>query len=219
MEKSWKLTQTSCRKMGRCARQSGRIFHGIRGISSASEGRYGVQNIGGCKLQHLGYHHKCTTFTRSTSRLCVHRPIRQRTPPKLRIPRLSLSETCHPTSLHPEQLSLAVMSSSKKSSSSSSRKSRSHDPIYESGYSSSRSYGTTYSSMSPFWTIGTLLGASSVALGAFGAHGLKQRIRDPALIANWGTAAQYQVHMFPASPTRAPLRTPHPPRLCAHGPC
>lgn len=205
--------------MGRCARQSGRIFHGIRGISSASEGRYGVQNIGGCKLQHLGYHHKCTTFTRSTSRLCVHRPIRQRTPPKLRIPRLSLSETCHPTSLHPEQLSLAVMSSSKKSSSSSSRKSRSHDPIYESGYSSSRSYGTTYSSMSPFWTIGTLLGASSVALGAFGAHGLKQRIRDPALIANWGTAAQYQVHMFPASPTRAPLRTPHPPRLCANGPC
>jgi uncharacterized membrane protein YgdD (TMEM256/DUF423 family) len=73
--------------------------------------------------------------------------------------------------------------------------------------------------MSPFWTIGTLLGASSVALGAFGAHGLKQRIRDPALIANWGTAAQYQVHMLPASPTRAPLRTPHPPRLCAHGPC
>jgi hypothetical protein len=83
------------------------------------------------------------------------------------------------------------MSSSKKSSSSSSRKSRSHDPIYESSYS--KSYGTTYSSMSPFWTIGTLLGASSVALGAFGAHGLKQRIRDPALIANWGTAAQYQV--------------------------
>ncbi|KAI4912823.1 hypothetical protein J4E90_006229 [Alternaria incomplexa] len=87
------------------------------------------------------------------------------------------------------------MSSSKKSSSSSSRKSRSHDPIYESGYSSSssRSYGTTYSSMSPFWTIGTLLGASSVALGAFGAHGLKSRIRDPSALANWGTAAQYQL--------------------------
>ena len=30
-------------------------------------------------------------------------------------------------------------------------------------------------------------------LGAFGAHGLKQRIADPARIANWGTAAQYQV--------------------------
>jgi hypothetical protein len=45
----------------------------------------------------------------------------------------------------------------------------------------------------PFWTIGTLFGASSVMLGAFGAHGLKQRIADPARIANWGTAAQYQV--------------------------
>lgn len=96
---------------------------------------------------------------------------------------------------HPHSFTHHIMSSSKKSSSSSSRKSRSHDPIYESGYSSSssRSYGTTYSSMSPFWTIGTLLGASSVALGAFGAHGLKSRIRDPALLANWGTAAQYQV--------------------------
>lgn len=30
-------------------------------------------------------------------------------------------------------------------------------------------------------------------LGAFGAHGLKKRIADPARIANWGTAAQYQV--------------------------
>jgi hypothetical protein len=48
----------------------------------------------------------------------------------------------------------------------------------------------------PFWTIGTLFGASSVMLGAFGAHGLKQRIADPARIANWGTAAQYQVRSF-----------------------
>ncbi|KAL6708411.1 hypothetical protein ACN47E_002674 [Coniothyrium glycines] len=47
--------------------------------------------------------------------------------------------------------------------------------------------------MPPFWTVGTLLGASSVMLGAFGAHGLKQRIADPARIANWGTAAQYQL--------------------------
>jgi len=47
----------------------------------------------------------------------------------------------------------------------------------------------------PFWTIGTLFGASSVMLGAFGAHGLKKRIADPARIANWGTAAQYQVYM------------------------
>ena len=63
--------------------------------------------------------------------------------------------------------------------------------------------------MPPFWTIGCLYGASSVMLGAFGAHGLKKRIADPARIgmkeirmsllatncfsANWGTAAQYQL--------------------------
>lgn len=47
--------------------------------------------------------------------------------------------------------------------------------------------------MPPFWTIGCLYGASSVVLGAFGAHGLKTRIADPAKLANWGTAAQYQV--------------------------
>ncbi|KAH4341313.1 hypothetical protein HBH98_176630 [Parastagonospora nodorum] len=47
--------------------------------------------------------------------------------------------------------------------------------------------------MPPFWTIGTLFGASSVMIGAFGAHGLKKRIADPARIANWGTAAQYQL--------------------------
>jgi uncharacterized membrane protein YgdD (TMEM256/DUF423 family) len=51
--------------------------------------------------------------------------------------------------------------------------------------------------MPPFWTIGCLYGASSVMLGAFGAHGLKKRIADPARIANWGTAANYQVnHSF-----------------------
>lgn len=45
-----------------------------------------------------------------------------------------------------------------------------------------------------FWTIGCIYGASSVMLGAFGAHGLKKRISDPSKLANWGTAAQYQVH-------------------------
>jgi len=43
-----------------------------------------------------------------------------------------------------------------------------------------------------FWTIGSLYGASAVAFGAFGAHGLKGRV-DPSKIANWSTAAQYQV--------------------------
>lgn len=43
-----------------------------------------------------------------------------------------------------------------------------------------------------FWTIGCVSGALSVAFGAFGAHGLKGRV-DPSKIANWSTAAQYQV--------------------------
>jgi uncharacterized membrane protein YgdD (TMEM256/DUF423 family) len=51
----------------------------------------------------------------------------------------------------------------------------------------------------PFWTIGCIYGASSVTLGAFGAHGLKKRIADPARIANWNTAAHYQVPLFPSS--------------------
>ncbi|KAF2402131.1 DUF423-domain-containing protein [Trichodelitschia bisporula] len=44
-----------------------------------------------------------------------------------------------------------------------------------------------------FWTLGCIYGATSVALGAFGAHGLKRRITDPQKIANWGTAAHYQM--------------------------
>jgi len=47
--------------------------------------------------------------------------------------------------------------------------------------------------MAPFWTIACIYGATSVALGAFGAHGLKRKIADPQRIANWGTAAHYQV--------------------------
>ncbi|CCU82200.1 unnamed protein product [Blumeria hordei] len=44
-----------------------------------------------------------------------------------------------------------------------------------------------------YWTIGSLYGASSVAFGAFGAHGLKKRISDPTKLASWSTAAQYQL--------------------------
>lgn len=44
-----------------------------------------------------------------------------------------------------------------------------------------------------FWTLGCLYGASSVMLGAFGAHGLKRHIADPQRLQNWGTAAHYQV--------------------------
>ena len=47
--------------------------------------------------------------------------------------------------------------------------------------------------MSPasLWmTLGAVGGLLTVALGAFGAHGLKSRV-DPALLANWNTAADY----------------------------
>ncbi|QDS78080.1 hypothetical protein FKW77_003723 [Venturia effusa] len=44
-----------------------------------------------------------------------------------------------------------------------------------------------------FWTLGCLYGASSVMLGAFGAHGLKKKIAEPARLANWNTAAHYQM--------------------------
>ncbi|KAK7757941.1 hypothetical protein SLS62_000319 [Diatrype stigma] len=50
-----------------------------------------------------------------------------------------------------------------------------------------------------FWTVGALYGASAVCLGAFGAHGLKKSISDPARIANWGTAAQYQATLLVAA--------------------
>lgn len=34
-----------------------------------------------------------------------------------------------------------------------------------------------------WWTVGCIYGATSVALGAFGAHGLKKRIADPSKLA------------------------------------
>lgn len=48
-------------------------------------------------------------------------------------------------------------------------------------------------STSPWWKTGCAFGATAVAFGAFGAHGLKNRISDPAKIASWNTAAHYQV--------------------------
>ena len=50
-----------------------------------------------------------------------------------------------------------------------------------------------------YWTLGCVYGAAGVALGAFGAHGLKKRVADPAKIANFATAAQYQVFFDPVS--------------------
>ncbi|OQO00413.1 hypothetical protein B0A48_13762 [Cryoendolithus antarcticus] len=44
-----------------------------------------------------------------------------------------------------------------------------------------------------FWTTACLYGATSVAAGAFGAHGLRARGIPDAKIASWSTAAQYQL--------------------------
>ncbi|SMQ51090.1 unnamed protein product [Zymoseptoria tritici ST99CH_3D7] len=46
---------------------------------------------------------------------------------------------------------------------------------------------------SPFWLVGALSAASSVGIGAFGAHGLKNRGLEPAKIASFQTAAHYQL--------------------------
>jgi hypothetical protein len=51
-----------------------------------------------------------------------------------------------------------------------------------------------------YWTIGCITGASAVALGAFGAHGLKKHISDPKALKNWETAAHYQVYPLSAAP-------------------
>jgi len=47
--------------------------------------------------------------------------------------------------------------------------------------------------MSVWTTIGAISGASSVMLGAFGAHGLRSRVSDPKLLETWQTAAYYHM--------------------------
>jgi uncharacterized membrane protein YgdD (TMEM256/DUF423 family) len=44
------------------------------------------------------------------------------------------------------------------------------------------------------WRIGCVLGASGVAFGAFGAHGLRHYIEDQRQIENWKTASFYLLH-------------------------
>jgi uncharacterized membrane protein YgdD (TMEM256/DUF423 family) len=53
-------------------------------------------------------------------------------------------------------------------------------------------------SSSLLWKTGAIFGATAVGLGAFGAHGLKKHINEPHKLANWGTAAQYQVNRPPS---------------------
>jgi uncharacterized membrane protein YgdD (TMEM256/DUF423 family) len=43
-------------------------------------------------------------------------------------------------------------------------------------------------------TLAAVYGGTAVALGAFGAHGLKKRIADPARLQNWNTAAQVNIN-------------------------
>ncbi|KAI1368309.1 hypothetical protein F5Y08DRAFT_281751 [Xylaria arbuscula] len=44
-----------------------------------------------------------------------------------------------------------------------------------------------------YWSLGCIYGATAVAFGAFGAHGLKKVVTDPAKIASFATAAHYQL--------------------------
>ncbi|MCB9663157.1 MAG: DUF423 domain-containing protein [Alphaproteobacteria bacterium] len=44
-----------------------------------------------------------------------------------------------------------------------------------------------------WWTVAGLAGALGVALGAFGAHGLKGVVTDPHLLEVWDTGARYHL--------------------------
>lgn len=44
-----------------------------------------------------------------------------------------------------------------------------------------------------WWKVAGLLGALGVALGAFGAHGLKGIVEDPHLLEVWETGARYHL--------------------------
>ncbi|OQS01295.1 hypothetical protein ACHHYP_01362 [Achlya hypogyna] len=44
-----------------------------------------------------------------------------------------------------------------------------------------------------WWKVGAVSGATAVLLGAFGAHGLQTRVKDPKLLKTWETAAHYQL--------------------------
>ncbi|TMW59538.1 hypothetical protein Poli38472_004607 [Pythium oligandrum] len=48
-------------------------------------------------------------------------------------------------------------------------------------------------SASFWWKLGAVSGATAVALGAFGAHGLQTRVKDPKMLKNWETAAHYHL--------------------------
>lgn len=57
-----------------------------------------------------------------------------------------------------------------------------------------------------YWKTGAIFGAAAVGLGAFGAHGLKKHVSDPQKLANWSTAAQYQVRVIRILSRRCALK-------------
>ncbi|KAJ0403442.1 hypothetical protein P43SY_001550 [Pythium insidiosum] len=46
---------------------------------------------------------------------------------------------------------------------------------------------------SAWWKVGAISGATAIMLGAFGAHALQRKVKDPKLQKNWETAAHYQL--------------------------
>ncbi len=50
-----------------------------------------------------------------------------------------------------------------------------------------------FQSLVNFYRVGAFSGASAILLGAFGAHALKARVTDVALLKTWETAAHYHL--------------------------
>ncbi|KAI0474779.1 hypothetical protein F4859DRAFT_514627 [Xylaria cf. heliscus] len=57
----------------------------------------------------------------------------------------------------------------------------------------STSTSTSRRARNMYWTLGCIYGATAVGFGAFGAHGLKKVVTDPAKIASFATGAHYQL--------------------------
>ncbi|KAI1739234.1 DUF423-domain-containing protein [Xylaria scruposa] len=57
----------------------------------------------------------------------------------------------------------------------------------------STSTSTSRRARNMYWTLGCIYGATAVGFGAFGAHGLKKVVTDPAKLASFATAAHYQL--------------------------
>ena len=62
-----------------------------------------------------------------------------------------------------------------------------------------------------WWTLTGIAGSLGVALGAFGAHGLKRVVSDPSLLDTWETAAKY--HLIHALALGLVAAHPSQPRL------